>query len=97
MTLPQLVDAMEVAGVTDLRARKVLPLALLALGRPRDPALRDAIAKLTAWRRAGGCVRTPTATASTSTPRRSASSTRGGPSWSKRSSLRRSASRCMTS
>jgi len=54
MALPQLVDAMEVAGVTDLRARKVLPLALLALGRQRDPALRDAIAKLSAWRRAGG-------------------------------------------
>ena len=49
MTLPQLVDAMEEAGTQDLRGYVDLPLALRALGKPSDPALRDAIAKLRAW------------------------------------------------
>ena len=53
MSLPQLVDAMETAGVVDLRADKVLPVVLTALGNPKDPALRDAVAKLRAWRRDG--------------------------------------------
>jgi acyl-homoserine lactone acylase PvdQ len=53
MSLVELIDAMELAGTTDLRAYTVLPYALKVLGRPSDPALRDAIAKLTAWQRAG--------------------------------------------
>ncbi|MEJ7750750.1 MAG: penicillin acylase family protein [Thermoleophilaceae bacterium] len=53
MNLPQLVDAMETSGVVDLRADKVLPFLLTALGKPRDPALRGAMAKLRAWRRDG--------------------------------------------
>jgi hypothetical protein len=54
LTLPQLIDAMEVAGTGDLRAWVDLPLALNVLGRPRGPALRAAVAKLRAWRRDGG-------------------------------------------
>ena len=45
---------MEVAGTGDLRAHVDLPLALRVLGKPRDPALRAAVAKLRAWRRDGG-------------------------------------------
>jgi acyl-homoserine lactone acylase PvdQ len=54
MTLPRLIDAMEVAGTGDLRAWEDLPLALRVLGTPRDPELRAAVAKLRAWRRDGG-------------------------------------------
>jgi acyl-homoserine lactone acylase PvdQ len=53
MTLPQLVDDMEVAGYTDLRGAAVLPYALRVLGRPKDPRLRDAIGRLRVWLRAG--------------------------------------------
>jgi acyl-homoserine lactone acylase PvdQ len=53
MTLPQLVDSMELAGTTDLRAFAVLPYALKVLGNQTDPALRDAIDKLSAWQRDG--------------------------------------------
>jgi len=49
LRLVQLVDAMEEAGLTDLRGESVLPLALKVIGSPRDPALRDAVAKLRAW------------------------------------------------
>jgi acyl-homoserine lactone acylase PvdQ len=49
MTLPQLVDAMEDAGVTDLRAEEVLPLALRVLGTPSEPRVAEAVAKLRAW------------------------------------------------
>ena len=54
MTLPRLIDAMETAGTVDLRATRVLPYALRLLGRPRDAALRNAVAKLRQWYRAGG-------------------------------------------
>jgi acyl-homoserine lactone acylase PvdQ len=54
MSLVELIDAMEVAGTTDLRATQVLPYALKVLGKQKDPALRDAIAKLRAWQRSGG-------------------------------------------
>jgi acyl-homoserine lactone acylase PvdQ len=54
MTLTGLIDAMEVAGTTDLRATEVLPYALRVLGTPKDPALRDAVAKLRAWVASGG-------------------------------------------
>jgi acyl-homoserine lactone acylase PvdQ len=54
MSLTELVDAMEDAGTVDLRADKVLPLALKVLGsRQRNPAIRDAISMLRAWRRDG--------------------------------------------
>ena len=54
MNLPQLVDAMETAGVVDVRATKVLPFVLQVLGnRQRDPVVRGAISRLQAWRRAG--------------------------------------------
>jgi acyl-homoserine lactone acylase PvdQ len=49
MTLPELVDAMEEAATTDLRAEQVLPLALEVLGTPDDPAVADAVGKLRAW------------------------------------------------
>ena len=39
---------------TDLRAHVDLPLALRVIGRPRDPALRAAVATLRAWRGDGG-------------------------------------------
>jgi acyl-homoserine lactone acylase PvdQ len=52
--LPQLVDAMEEGGLTDLRAEKVLPLALKVLGTSRDPQLAAAEAKLRAWVADGG-------------------------------------------
>jgi acyl-homoserine lactone acylase PvdQ len=47
--LPGLVEAMGEAATTDLRAEKVLPLALQVLGDPPDPRLADAVAKLRAW------------------------------------------------
>jgi acyl-homoserine lactone acylase PvdQ len=53
MTLVQLINAMEDAGTVDLRADKALPLALKAIGRPSDPAVRDAVSKLRAWYRDG--------------------------------------------
>jgi len=54
MSLVELIDAMEDAGTVDLRATKVLPYALRVLGRPRNPELRSAVAKLAAWVRSGG-------------------------------------------
>jgi hypothetical protein len=53
LDLPELIDAMEVAGVTDLRGSRVLPSALRVLGTPSDPELRDAVVKLRAWVAAG--------------------------------------------
>lgn len=53
MTLPQLADAMETAGVTDLRGDAVLPYILRAIGRQRDPRVAAALGKLRAWVAAG--------------------------------------------
>ena len=53
MSLVELVDSMEESGTVDLRAYAVLPYALRVLGRQRDPALADAVAKLSAWYRDG--------------------------------------------
>jgi acyl-homoserine lactone acylase PvdQ len=53
LTLPELVDAMEVAGTVDLRGMIDLPLALRVLGTPTDPTLAAAVAKLRAWANAG--------------------------------------------
>ncbi len=49
LTLPGLVEAMGEAATTDLRAEKVLPLALSVIGTPSDPRLADAVAKLRDW------------------------------------------------
>jgi acyl-homoserine lactone acylase PvdQ len=54
LTLPGLIDVMEMAGSGDLRAHADLPLALRIIGRPKDPALRAAVDELRAWRRDGG-------------------------------------------
>ena len=48
-----MVDAMELAGVTDLRAHIDLPLALRVIGRPGDSSLRRAVDQLRAWQRGG--------------------------------------------
>ncbi len=52
-TLAQVVQAMELSATQDIRAIKDLPIILQAIGTPSDPQLRDAIAKLQAWRAAG--------------------------------------------
>jgi acyl-homoserine lactone acylase PvdQ len=54
MTLPGLIDAMEVGGSGDLRAVRVLPYLLKVLGTPKDPKLRNAAAELRSWVKAGG-------------------------------------------
>jgi acyl-homoserine lactone acylase PvdQ len=54
LTLPGLIDVMEVAGTGDLRAHTALPLALELIGRPRDAGLRRAVEALRAWRADGG-------------------------------------------
>jgi acyl-homoserine lactone acylase PvdQ len=53
LTLPEMVDAMEQAGSTDLRGMTSLPLMLRILGTPKDPALAAAVAKLRAWSKSG--------------------------------------------
>ena len=53
-TLPAMIDAMEQAGTTDLRAHVDLPLALRIIGRPGDSSLRRAVDQLRAWQRSGG-------------------------------------------
>ena len=45
MTLPQLADAMETAGVTDLRGDAVLPYILRAIGKQRDPRVVAALGR----------------------------------------------------
>jgi hypothetical protein len=54
MTLAQLVRAMELPATQDLRVLKLLPILSRAIGKPSDPQLRGALAKLRAWRKAGG-------------------------------------------
>jgi hypothetical protein len=44
---------MEDAATVDLRGDAVLPWVLKVVGTPRDPALKAALGKLRAWRRAG--------------------------------------------
>jgi acyl-homoserine lactone acylase PvdQ len=53
MTIAQLVRAMEEPATQDLRGYRLLPTILDAVGRPKQPALRKALAKLRAWHRAG--------------------------------------------
>ncbi|MBV9311762.1 MAG: penicillin acylase family protein, partial [Solirubrobacterales bacterium] len=54
MTISQLVQAMDEPATEDLRAVKLMPTLLRALGKPRSPRLRAAIKTLRAWARAGG-------------------------------------------
>jgi acyl-homoserine lactone acylase PvdQ len=49
ITLAGLVDAMGEAATTDLRAEKVLPLALAVIGSPGDGRLAQAVAELRDW------------------------------------------------
>jgi acyl-homoserine lactone acylase PvdQ len=53
-TLAEMVNAMELAGSTDLRAHVDLPLALRIIGKPGDASLRRAVDELRAWQRSGG-------------------------------------------
>ena len=53
-TLPAMIDAMELAGTTDLRAHVDLAPALRIIGKPKDSSLRRAVDQLRAWQRAGG-------------------------------------------
>jgi hypothetical protein len=52
--LEQLVQAMEEPATQDIRAIELLPTVLRALGKPKDPKLREAIGLLRSWRAAGG-------------------------------------------
>jgi len=53
LTLPDLVNAMGLAGTQDLRGVEVLPYALKILGPQSDPALATAVAQLSAWAASG--------------------------------------------
>jgi hypothetical protein len=53
MTLPDLVNAMGIAGTQDLRAIEVLPYALKIIGKPSDPTLAHAVDELNAWKATG--------------------------------------------
>jgi acyl-homoserine lactone acylase PvdQ len=49
MTIAQLVQAMEEPASEDLRGYRLLPIIFKAVGRPRHPALRKALATLRTW------------------------------------------------
>jgi hypothetical protein len=53
LRLEQLVQSMEEPATQDIRGLYVLPWLQRAMGRVTDPALRDALAKLVAWRNGG--------------------------------------------
>jgi acyl-homoserine lactone acylase PvdQ len=53
MTIAQLVQAMEEPATQDLRGYRLLPTIFKAVGKPKQAALRKALAKLRAWHRAG--------------------------------------------
>jgi acyl-homoserine lactone acylase PvdQ len=54
MALPELVQAMEEPATEDIRAVKLLPVMLRALGKPPKGPLAKAVKTLKAWRAAGG-------------------------------------------
>ena len=64
-TRGRLVEAMEDAATVDLRGDQVLPYLLRVLKSApiTDPAVADAVAKLTAWQQAGSHRKTPNAPA----------------------------------
>jgi acyl-homoserine lactone acylase PvdQ len=53
MTIAQLVQAMEEPATEDLRGYRLLPTIFKAVGKPKQPALRNALATLSAWHKAG--------------------------------------------
>ncbi len=53
MTIAQLVQAMEEPATEDLRADKVLPLLVKAIGKPKSSAVRKALNELKTWRSHG--------------------------------------------
>ncbi|HVW45902.1 MAG TPA: penicillin acylase family protein [Solirubrobacterales bacterium] len=53
MTIAQLVQAMEEPATEDLRADKVLPILLKAIGTPKSAKLKSALAELKTWRSHG--------------------------------------------
>jgi len=53
MSIAQLVQSMEESATQDLRAYRLLPVVLDAIGRPKQPALRKALESLREWRAAG--------------------------------------------
>ncbi len=54
MDAAQLVQAMELAATEDIREVVLWPILRQVLGHPSNPRLRQAIAQLNAWYRAGG-------------------------------------------
>ncbi|WP_432887628.1 penicillin acylase family protein [Kribbella sp. CA-245084] len=66
-TRGKLVEAMEDAATVDLRGDQVLPYLLRVLKSApiTDPAVADAVAKLTAWQQAGAHRKTPSASSKT--------------------------------
>jgi len=53
MTIAQLVQAMEEPATQDLRGYRLLPTILEAIGKPRSPKMRQALATLRAWQKQG--------------------------------------------
>jgi acyl-homoserine lactone acylase PvdQ len=53
LTIAQLVQAMEEPATQDLRAYRLLPTVLKAIGKPKQASLRKALGTLRAWRKAG--------------------------------------------
>jgi acyl-homoserine lactone acylase PvdQ len=53
MTIAQLVQAMEEPATEDLRGYRLLPTIFKAVGKPKQSALRNALATLRAWNKAG--------------------------------------------
>jgi acyl-homoserine lactone acylase PvdQ len=49
MSLTDLINAMGNAGTQDLRGVEVLPYALKVIGKPRNPALAQAVSELRTW------------------------------------------------
>jgi acyl-homoserine lactone acylase PvdQ len=53
MTIAELVQAMEEPASEDLRGYRLLPTIFKAVGKPKQPALRKALATLRTWHEAG--------------------------------------------
>jgi len=53
MTISQLVQAMAEPATQDLRGYRLLPTIFKAIGKPKQPALRKALATLRSWNKAG--------------------------------------------
>ena len=90
MTLPELIDAMEEAGTTDLRGHADLPLALRVIGKPKDPEPPRHAPCQAAWLAAGAHRIDRNRDGRYDDADAIRSSTRGG-----RGSCRRCSSRCM--